>query len=169
MAVFRSHEGNKSSIVSSDSLYGKAIDSDAGGFSRRRRAVYSPICRGAYPDVSPPMVETITHGPDTRRKRWSIIALPTEVEMNGVPKLDVMRSISLYSLLDVICHLMETRMNTVRQLVGQRFSDITYPSGVTPWLAPLSSPSGLVYRYVLDSPDRSAQELQSYEDPVLST
>ena len=34
-------------------------------------------------------------------------------------------------------------------------------------LAPLSSPSGLVYRYVLESPDRSPQELKTYEDWVL--
>ena len=38
---------------------------------------------------------------------------------------------------------------------------------MTPTLAPLSSPSGLVYRYVIESPDRSPQELKTYEDWVI--
>ncbi len=41
------------------------------------------------------------------------------------------------------------------------------PSGVTPSMAPLFSPSGLVYRYVLESPDRSPQELKTIEDWVV--
>jgi len=35
------------------------------------------------------------------------------------------------------------------------------PSGVTPGLSPLFSPSGLVYRYVIESPDRSPQQLKT--------
>ena len=38
---------------------------------------------------------------------------------------------------------------------------------MTPSLAPLFSPSGLVYRYVLESPDRSPQELKTIEDWVV--
>ena len=49
----------------------------------------------------------------------------------------------------------------------QRLSEVTYPTGVTPSLAPLSSPSGLVYRYVLESPDRTSQELKHYENWVM--
>ena len=41
------------------------------------------------------------------------------------------------------------------------------PAGVTPSLSPLFSPSGLIYRYVLQSPDRSPQELKTIEDWVL--
>ena len=48
-----------------------------------------------------------------------------------------------------------------RTLVFQRLSDATLPTGVTPSMAPLFSPSGLVYRYVLESPDRSPQELKT--------
>src|SRR6202030_1104383 len=40
-------------------------------------------------------------------------------------------------------------------------------AGVVPTLSPLSRPSGLVYRYVLESPDRSPQELKTYEDWVI--
>ncbi len=38
---------------------------------------------------------------------------------------------------------------------------------MTPGLSPLSSPSGLVYRYVIESPDRSPQDLKTIEDWVV--
>ena len=123
----------------------------------------------AYPDLSPPMVEIITQWPGHAAEEIErLVTLPTEIEMNGVPKLDVQRSISLYSLSDIILTFQEdTDYYFARQLVFQRLSEVAYPSGVTPTLAPLSSPSGLVYRYVLESPDRSPQELKTFEDWVI--
>src|ERR1700722_17019423 len=119
----------------------------------------------AYPDLSPPMVEIITQWPGHAAEEIErLVTQPTEVEMNGVPKLNVMRSISLYGLSDVILTFNEDTDNYfARQVVFERLSGVTYPSGVMPSLAPLSSPSGLVYRYVIQSPDRSPQELKTYE------
>src|SRR5262249_42023788 len=54
-----------------------------------------------------------------------------------------------------------------RQMVFERLPDAQLPSGVTPGLSPLFSPSGLVYRYVLESPDRSPQQLTTIEDWVI--
>src|SRR5271170_7463179 len=123
----------------------------------------------AYPDLSPPMVEVITQWPGHAAEEVErLVTLPTEVEMNGVPKMDIQRSISLYGLSDVILTFDEdTDDYFARQIVFQRLSEVTYPSGVTPGLAPLSSPSGLVYRYVLQSPDRTPQELKTFEDWVI--
>ena len=92
----------------------------------------------------------------------------TEVEMNGVPQMSVMRSISLYGLSDVIMTFNDgTDDYFAREVVFQRLSEVAYPQGVTPTLAPLASPSGLVYRYVLVSPDRTPQELKTFEDWVV--
>src|SRR6202142_2318118 len=123
----------------------------------------------AYPDLSPPIVEIITQWPGHAAEEIErLITQPTEVEMNGVPKMTVMRSISLYGLSHVTLTFNEDTDNYfARQLVFERLSEVSYPSGVTPSLAPLSSPSGLVYRYVLQSPDRSPQELKTYEDWVI--
>ncbi len=93
----------------------------------------------AYPDLSPPMVEVITQWPGHAAEEVErLVTVPTEVEMNGVPKMSVMRSISLYGLSDVILTFDEgTDDYFARQLVFQRLSEVTYPTGVTPTLAPL--------------------------------
>jgi cobalt-zinc-cadmium resistance protein CzcA len=123
----------------------------------------------AYPDLSPPMVEVITQWPGHAAEEIErLVTLPTEVEMNGVPKMAIQRSISLYGLSDVILTFDEdTDDYFARQVVFQRLSEINFPASVQPTLAPLSSPSGLVYRYVLESPDRSPQELKTFEDWVI--
>jgi heavy metal efflux system protein len=123
----------------------------------------------AYPDLAPPMVEIITQWPGHAAEEVErLVTLPIEIEMNGVPKMSVMRSISLYGLSDVILTFEEdTDDYFAREVVFQRLSEVTYPSGVAPTLAPLSSPSGLVYRYVIESPDRTPQQLKTYEDWVI--
>ncbi len=123
----------------------------------------------AYPDLAPPMVEIITQWPGHAAEEVErLITLPIEVEMNGVPKMEIQRSISLYELSDVILTFGDkTDDYFARQIVFQRLSEVTLPTGVQPTLAPLSSPSGLVYRYVIVSPDRTPQELKTIEDWVL--
>ena len=88
----------------------------------------------AYPDLSPPMVEIITQWPGHAAEEVErLVTLPTEVEMNGVPKMEIQRSISLYGLSDVILTFDEdTDDYFARQVVFQRLSEVTYPAGVTP-------------------------------------
>jgi cobalt-zinc-cadmium resistance protein CzcA len=123
----------------------------------------------AYPDLSPPMVEIITQWPGHAAEEIErLVTLPLEVEMNGAPQLVVMRSITLYGLSDIRLSFADnTDSYFARQNVFQRLSQAQLPTGVTPTLAPLFSPSGLVYRYVLESPDRSPQELKTIEDWVI--
>src|SRR5215469_1285156 len=123
----------------------------------------------AYPDLSPPMVELITQWPGHAAEEMErLVTLPIEVEMNGVPHLEVMRSISLYGLSDIrLTFVEDTDDYFARQVVFERLADVTLPTGVTPSLAPLFSPSGLVYRYVIESPDRTSQELKTIQDWVL--
>src|SRR5262249_12149476 len=119
----------------------------------------------AYPDLSPPMVELITQWPGHAAEEVErLTTLPLELAMNGTPRLKVMRSISLYGLSDVILTFDEgIDPYFARQVIFERIGDATLPQGVTPSLAPLFSPSGLVYRYVIESPDRSPMELHTYE------
>src|SRR5579871_433812 len=123
----------------------------------------------AYPDLSPPMVQVISQWDGHAAEEIErLVTLPIEVQMNGVPQLTFMRSISLYGLSDVILTFQDATDNYfARQLVFERLGQANVPSGVTPGLSPLFSPSGLVYRYVIESPDRSPQELKTIEDWVL--
>ena len=137
----------------------------AGAFSFKRMPV------DAYPDLSPTMVELITQWPGHAAEEVErLVTLPIEVEMNGVPRMMIMRSISLYGLSDVILTFEEGSDDYfAREVVFERLSDVqpNLPMGVQPSMAPLFSPSGLVYRYVIESPDRSPMELKTYEDWVL--
>src|SRR6202050_2517232 len=123
----------------------------------------------AYQDLSPPLVEVITQWTGHAAEEIErLVTLPIELQMNGVPHMTFMRSISLYGLSDVIMTFQDDTDNYfARQVVFERLSDATLPPGVTGSLAPLSSPSNLVYRYVIESPDRTPQELKTYEDWVI--
>jgi heavy metal efflux system protein len=134
-----------------------------GSFSLRRLPV------DAYPDLAPPMVEVITQWPGRAAEEIErLITVPVEREMNGIPRLSTIRSISLYGLSDVILTFQNGTDNYfARQQVFNRFSELTLPDGVAPTLSPMSAPSGLIYRYVLQSPDRSPMELKTFEDWVV--
>ena len=131
----------------------------AGAHSLRRLPV------DAYPDLSPPIVEIITQWPGhTAEEVERLITVPVEIEMNGIPNSDNIRSISLYGLSDVIITFHDGAGDLpTRQEVFNRLPSVSLPTGVTPSVSPLSAPSGLIYRYVLQSPDRSPMELKTLE------
>jgi cobalt-zinc-cadmium resistance protein CzcA len=124
----------------------------------------------AYPDLSPPMVEITTQWPGHAAEEVErLITVPLEIEMNGLPKLKIIRSISLYGLSSLRLTFQDgTDSYFARQQAFQRLSDVDLPEGVTPGMDPLFSPSGLVYRYVLQSPDRTPMELKNINDWVVS-
>jgi cobalt-zinc-cadmium resistance protein CzcA len=123
----------------------------------------------AYPDLSPPLVEIITQWPGHAAEEVErLITVPTEREMNGLPQLTISRSISLYGLSDVILTFQNgTDDYFARQQVFNRLGELNLPGGVSPTLSPMFAPSGLIYRYVLQSADRSPMELKTFEDWVI--
>ena len=130
---------------------------------------FSKLPIDAYPDLSPPHVEIVSQWPGHAAEEVErLITIPLEVEMNGIPNLEALRSISLYGLSSV---QMNFQYNAdpyfVREQAFERVGNATVPQGVTPGMSPLFSPSGLIYRYVLQSPDRTPQDLKTLEDWVL--
>ena len=120
----------------------------------------------AYPDLSPPMVSITAQWPGHSAEEVErLITVPIEREMNGIPKENNLRSVSLYALSSIdITFDQNTDRNFARQQVFNRLASLDLPSGVAPEVEPLTSPSGLIYRYTLQSPDRSATELKTFED-----
>ena len=131
---------------------------------------YEVLPMDAYPDLSPPYVEIISQWPGHSAEEVErLITVPVERGMNAIPGLTIKRSISLYGLSDVTLTFADgTTPYFARQRVYNRLPAITLPSGVTPSLSPMSPPSGLVYRYVLASSDRSPMELKTIEDWLIA-
>jgi cobalt-zinc-cadmium resistance protein CzcA len=123
----------------------------------------------AYPDLSPPHVEIVTQWPGHAAEEVErLVTIPIEIEMNGIPELDSLRSISLYGLSSVQMNFdYKADPYFVREQAFERVGNAQLPTGLAPSISPLYSPSGLIYRYVLQSPDRSPQELKTIEDWVL--
>src|ERR1017187_1046877 len=123
----------------------------------------------AYPDLSPPHVELITQWPGHASEEVErLVTIPLEIELNGIPRLESLRSISLYGLSFVAMNFeYGADPYFVREQTFERMANAQMPTGLTPSLSPLYSPSGLIYRYVLQSTDRSPQDLKVLEDWVL--
>ena len=127
---------------------------------------WSKLPVDAYPDLSPPMVSITAQWPGHSAEEVErLITVPIEREMNGIPKENNLRSISLYALSSIdITFDQDTDRQFARQQVFNRLPGLDLPSGVSPEVEPLTSPSGLIYRYTLQSPDRSPTELKTFED-----
>ncbi len=123
----------------------------------------------AYPDVSPPKVGITTQWPGHAAEEIErLISVPIETELNGLPNLVVTRSISLYGVSSIdVTFGDNTDIYFDRQQVLERLGGASLPNGVSPGIEGDFSPSGLVYRYVVQSPDRSPMELHVLQDWVL--
>src|SRR6185437_3634888 len=130
---------------------------------------FSKLPIDAYPDLSPPHVEIIAQWPGHAAEEVERqISIPLELEMNGIPKIDSLRSISLYGLSAIEMNFdYNTDPYFAREQAFERMGNASLPQGVTPGVSPLFSPSGLIYRYVLESPDRTPRELKPLEDWVI--
>jgi cobalt-zinc-cadmium resistance protein CzcA len=130
---------------------------------------FSNLPIDAYPDLSPPQVQVVSQWPGHAAEEVERqITIPLEVELNGIPKLEALRSLSIYGLSSITMNFdFNTDPYFARAQTFERIPNATVPSGVQPGMSPLSSPSGLIYRYVLQSPDRTAEQLKILESWLL--
>ena len=119
----------------------------------------------AYPDPSPPLVEVITQNP-----AWSAeemeqqVTVPVETAINGIPRIQYVRSISIFGLSDVKLYFnFDSDYFTDRQEVLNRLQTLTLPQNLQPQLSPWS-PVGEIYRYQLTDPNRSLNEIKATQD-----
>ncbi|HZU21243.1 MAG TPA: efflux RND transporter permease subunit, partial [Terriglobales bacterium] len=119
----------------------------------------------AYPDPSPPLVEVITQNP-----AWSAeemeqqVTVPVETALNGIPRIQYVRSISIFGLSDVKLYFnFDSDYFTDRQEVLNRLQTLTLPQSLQPQLSPWS-PVGEIYRYQLTDPGRSLNDIKATQD-----
>src|SRR6516162_2776913 len=126
----------------------------------------------AYPDVANTWVQIITQWPGRAAEEVEQqVSIPIEIQMNGIPHLAHLRSVSLAGL-SVVNLIFDDASNNDwdREKVLERLSQVTLPPGVSPQIGPDYSPVGQVYWYALKStnPNYDLMELKSLQDWVIS-
>src|SRR5215468_5778442 len=124
----------------------------------------------AYPDISDTQVVVITTSPGHAAEEMEQqITVPIERALNSVPNLIARRSRTIYGLSVVeLSFTYDTNDYFARQLVLEKLRDADLPDGVTPEIAPLTTPIGEMYRFRLDGPEKTDLELRELEDWVIA-
>jgi cobalt-zinc-cadmium resistance protein CzcA len=117
----------------------------------------------AFPDVSTTQVKIIVKAPGmTPEEVETRIVAPIEVEMLGIPKQRLLRSIAKYALADVTLDFEDgTDIYWARQQVGERLAGVLpEPApGTSGGLAPITTPLGEMFMFTIEGrlcPSRSA-------------
>ena len=126
----------------------------------------------AYPDVANTWVQIITQWPGRAAEEVEQqVTIPIEIQVNGIPHLQHVRSASLAGL--SVVNLIfddESDNDWDRQKTLEHLSQVTLPPGVSGGIGPDFSPVGQVYWYTLEStnPAYDLMELKSLQDWVVT-
>jgi len=150
------------------------------GFALRKRLVVAMICMftavygyyswtrlaiDAYPDVADTETQVVTQAPGLAAEEVEQqVTIPLERELNGTPGLAMMRSRSTFGLSLISLAFQDgTEDYWSRQRIMERIANVTLPAGLAPTLSPLSSPTGQILYYTLDSDTRNLRELSEIQ------
>jgi cobalt-zinc-cadmium resistance protein CzcA len=124
----------------------------------------------AYPDISGQMVQVITTYPGRAPEEVERqVTIPIEIAMRNVPRVDLIRSRTIFGLSIVQVMFEEGTENYwVRQRVQEKLDEATLPDGVKPTLGALATAYGEIYRYELISDGtHDLMELRTLNDWVV--
>lgn len=126
----------------------------------------------AYPDVANTWVQIITQWPGRAAEEVEQqVTVPIEIQVNGLPHLQHVRSASLAGL-SVVNLIFEDDSDNDwdRQKVAERLGQVTLPPGVSAQIGPDFSPVGQIYWYTVRStnPNYDVMELKSLQDWVIA-
>ena len=126
----------------------------------------------AYPDVANTWVQVITQWPGRAAEEVEQqVTVPIEIQMNGLPHVQYVRSASLAGL-SVVNLIFEDDSDNDwdRQKVAERLGQVTLPPSLSAQIGPDFSPIGSIYWYTLksDNPNYDVMELKSLQDWVVS-
>lgn len=125
-----------------------------------------------FPEFAPPLVVVQSEAPGLSPEEVEqLVTQPVEQALNGVPKLETLRSQSIQGL-SVVTAIFEegTDLMRARQLAQERLSQLAgrIPAGLRPpVLAPLTSSMSVVYAFGLTSDRLGPMELRTLADWTL--
>lgn len=125
----------------------------------------------AFPDVSTTQVKVILKAPGmTPEEVESRITALVEVEMLGIPRQQMLRSIVKYGLTDITVDFEEgTDIYWARQQVAERLGAVrdALPEDVMGGLAPMTTPLGEMFMFTVNSESLSLMERRDLLDWVI--
>src|SRR5512143_2164307 len=125
----------------------------------------------AFPDISSTQVKIIIKAPGmTPEEVESRITAPIEVEMLGIPKQVMLRSVAKYALTDITVDFAEgTDIYWARQQVSERLNGLwgDLPSDITGGIAPMTTPLGEMFMFTVEGGDISLMERRNLLDWVI--
>lgn len=125
----------------------------------------------AFPDVSNTQVEIIIKSPGlTPEEIEARITAPIEVELLGLPKQKMLRSIAKFGLTDITIDFADgTDIYWARQQVSERLNNVwgNLPSDITGGIAPMTTPLGEMFMFTIEGEHLSLEELRSLLDWVI--
>lgn len=120
----------------------------------------------AYPDIADVTSQVVTQVPGLAAEEVEQqITIPVERALNGLPGMHVMRSKSTFGL-SMITIVFEDGIEDYwsRQRVQERLNEVELPYNAVPGLDPLTSPTGEIYRYIIESDKHSLRELTDLQN-----
>jgi heavy metal efflux system protein len=123
----------------------------------------------AYPDIADVTVQVVTQVPGLAAEEIEQqITIPLERELNGMPGLQTMRSKNLFSISTILLVFKDGVDDYwARQRVQEKINGIDLPFDAKPELNPLTSPTGEVCRYIIESKKYTLRELTDLQKWVI--
>jgi cobalt-zinc-cadmium resistance protein CzcA len=123
----------------------------------------------AFPDVTNTQIIIVTQWPGRSAEEVErFVTIPIEVSMNSVQKKTNLRSTSMFGL-SVIKIIFDDGVEDffARQQVNNLLNSINLPDGADPNIQPPYGPTGEIFRYTLESKNRSVTDLYSIQEWVI--
>ena len=123
----------------------------------------------AFPDVTNTQIVIVTQWNGRSAEEIErFVTTPIEIAMNAVQRKTSVRSISMFGL-SVIKIIFEDNVDDffARQQVNNQLRNVELPEGADPDVQPPYGPTGEIYRYTLQSPNRNTRDLLTYQNWVI--
>jgi cobalt-zinc-cadmium resistance protein CzcA len=125
----------------------------------------------AFPDVATTQVKIIMKAPGmTPEEVEARISTPIELEMLGIPRQRILRSVTKYALADITIDFEDgTDIYWARSQVAERLNGIMgeLPPGIGGGLAPITTPLGEMFMFTVEGGDLTLDERRGLVDWVI--